>query len=595
MNLEDRIKMAMVVADHYSEFVPFCRDAMHQLGFSLSEMQEDIATYMAYGPDRRVVMAQRAEAKSTIGCIYALWRIIQNPAHRVLMVSQGDTQATNNSHLIIGLIMSWDVLEYLRPERSKRDRTSVNSFDVHWGLRVRQDRSPTLACMSIFGQLTGSRADTLISDDIETGANGRTAGQREAIALLSREFAAICVGGDLIYLGTPHTRESLYNRLPSRGFDVRIWPGRIPSEEQEERYGPSLAPYIKTLIERWGPECRSGYGVDGSRGRPTDPVLRDEDNLIEQELDHGPDGFELQFMLDSTLSDQVRQQLKLSDLIFADWEGTTVPEQIVWRANPSTLMETPPGFPVSNIRLYNGIIPEGTHWVKIPDEDIVMTIDPAGGGVDELAWAIGASLGPYAHVLHVGGLNGGLSDENGKHLIEVIKKYNVSLIEVESNMGHGLFEINLRAMLDNSKLNVAVVGKYATGQKEKRIIDSMVSPLQRHLIVIHPSALKADKFYSDRHGSVKGRDFSVFYQLENITYDRKSLVRDDRLDALAALIRRLKHNFAISEEEAAEARSKAEALAFQNNPMGYTGTAKPRAATPLRGVRKTLQKRRSRR
>ena len=92
----------------------------------------------------------------------------------------------------------------------------------------------------------------------------------------------------------------------------------------EERYGSTLAPYILELIGRG--YKRTGFGVDGTLGESTDTGRYDEDALIEKELDFGPEGFQLQYMLDTTLSDQMRTRIKLSDMLVYSESQDSSPE-----------------------------------------------------------------------------------------------------------------------------------------------------------------------------------------------------------------------------------------------------------------------------
>ena len=59
-----------------------------------------------------------------------------------------------------------------------------------------------------------------------------------------------------MFLGTPQTEESIYNKLRLRGYDCRIWTSRYP--KKPEKYGDALAPMIK--------------GLSATKpGQPTDP------------------------------------------------------------------------------------------------------------------------------------------------------------------------------------------------------------------------------------------------------------------------------------------------------------------------------------
>ncbi|WP_236516262.1 phage terminase large subunit, partial [Escherichia coli] len=151
------------------------------------------------------------------------------------------------------------------------------------------DKSASVSSVGISAQLAGKRADFLLADDIEVMRNSMTQTEREKLALQTREFSAICIHGDIMYLGTPQTKDSIYRELPRRGFSVRVWTGRYPTNEELERYGSGteIAPIImKRLLEN--PELQTGGGIEGNRGQPTDPNHIGEETLQSKELDYGP-------------------------------------------------------------------------------------------------------------------------------------------------------------------------------------------------------------------------------------------------------------------------------------------------------------------
>ncbi|HVH93277.1 MAG TPA: phage terminase large subunit [Candidatus Acidoferrum sp.] len=499
------------------------------------------------------------------------------------------------------LIMQWDILECMRPDRQAGDRTSTEAFDVHYALKG-LDRSPSIACAGITSNLPGRRADLLIPDDIESNKNGLSATQRAQLLHLSKEFSSICTHGDILYLGTPQSKDSIYNTLQGRGFEIRIWPGRYPSwtvdaktgEEidEAEKYAGRLAPLIAQRMQD-NPSLRVGGGIDGSKGQPTDPGRYTDSDLIEKELDKGPEDFQLQYMLDTSLVDALRQQLRLSDLVCANFAPDLLPELIGWQASAAHEVPLGQDFPVTMAKMYYAL-PTSAHLVQ--PKDIFAYIDPAGGGADELAAAASTAVGPYIHVLDVVGLKGGLNTANESELCDFFRRNKVTRIKVESNMGHGLFEINLRAILakepDLAHLVPCVTGEYSTGQKEKRIIDSLVSPMQRHRVVVHKQVFESDAKYGRQHSNEARSGFSLWYQLANITTDRNSLPHDDRLEAVAGAVREFKFVLDQDEHKAAEKRKEAAHAEFMRDPMGYGNQSKQYGSGTRRVIDRRSQRRR---
>lgn len=596
MDVRTRFAHVALLAEQYDRFEDFAADGMKFLGFDLTAQQADIAGYMQDGPRLRMVMAQRGEAKTTLAALYAVWRIIHRPSTRVLIISAGEQNSSDTATLIVRLIMTWDILECLRPDRQAGDRTSTEAFDVHYSLKG-LDRSPSIACAGITSNLPGRRADLLIPDDIESNKNGYTVTQRQQLLHLSKEFSSICTHGDILYLGTPQSKDSIYNTLQGRGFEIRIWPGRYPGiypdpktgemVDEAEKYVGRLAPSIAEAM-RLNPELRTGGGIDGTRGQPTDPARYTDADLIEKELDKGPEDFQLQYMLDTSLVDAQRQQLRLSDLVVANFGADLLPEIIGWQA--AAKYEVPLGneFPVALSKMYFAV---PTDCKFVAPKDVFMFIDPAGGGADELAAACGCALGPYIHILDVMGLKGGLTPVNEAEIRDFIVRNKVSRIKCESNMGAGVFEVHMRAVLNADKelkhLADMVTGEYSTGQKEKRIISSMVSAMQRHRVVVHQRVFDSDTKYGLQHSADARKQYSLWYQLANITTDRDSLPHDDRLEAVAGVVREFRHVLDQDEHKAAAARAEAAYREYMADPMGY-GTSN---RNPTLGTRRVIDRR----
>src|SRR5690606_17497146 len=142
--------------------------------------------------------------------------------------------------------------------------------------------------------------------------------------------------------------------------------------------------------------------------------------------------------------------------------------------------------------------------------------------------------------------------------------------------------------------NVGVKGEYSTGQKERRIIDSLVGAMQRHKVVLHPRVFESDKRWNKQHSVDKRIQRSLFFQISNITTDRDSLPHDDRIEALTGCVRWHKSALILDEEAAARARREAEAREHCENPMGYEDPAYQRAHTKTRGTRGQVHRRRYR-
>ena len=560
-----RFELQAMLAATFKDFREFAVLGMRFLGFPISPMQLDIAWYMQHGDKKRMVQAQRGEAKSTLAALYAVWSLIHNPKYRVLVVSAASDQASDVAIMIVRLLERWFLLCWLRADSSKGDRISYEAYDCHYTLKG-IDKSPSISCIGITANLPGRRADLLIPDDIETPKNSMTQTMREQLLMLSKEFTAICTHGDILYLGTPQSKDSIYKTLPTRGFSVRIWPGRYPTNEELSRYMPdTIAPAILEDIKN-NPSLQHGGGITGEMGKPADTRRYTEMDLQEKELDYGAEGFALQFMLDTTLSDALRTRIKLSDIPVVGFGSENAPETLLYSLE--TRFEFKDRTPA--------LLQDKMYWIAsssnnfLPYQHKVMQIDPAGSGGDEVAFCVGASINSYIHLFTVGGLKGGMTEDNIGKLLDVALEYNCNLIRVESNMGHGVVSSLIIAEIRNRGLSIGVEDFYAKGQKERRIIDTISPITRRHKLVVHKSAIEDDWAYCLQHSQDKRMQFSAFRQLADITYDRGSLAHDDRVDCIEAMCSYLVGTLALDDEALEKQREEEETREWLRNPMGYS-------------------------
>lgn len=525
-----REKQLALLQKTFPQFVPFLIVTLKFLGFSATEIQKDIASFLEFGPKDLMVQAQRGQAKSTITAIFAVWCLIHNPKHRILIVSAGGKQANEISTLICRIILNFEILECLRPDPTKGDRVSVEAFDVHYSLKG-IDKSPSVACTGITGNLQGKRADLLIADDVESQKNSRTAMARELLLSWIRDFASICQNGRIVYLGTPQSDSSVYNTLPQSGFTVRIWPGRYPTPDQIEHYGDMLAPSIKSALER-DYTLGAGGGADGTQGQPVDPELLGEESLQLKERKQGTAFFQLQHMLCTKLADEMRYPLKPIQLVVMRL-GDKLPVSFTRGMS----VEHTKQYQVGSVR-FSCSTPQYVSADVAPPTGRVLRIDPAGGGKngDESGYAVVDQLNGNVYIRKVGAVPGGLEEDKLRALALVAKRWNPDLIIIEKNMGHGAFTHILLPFLRAEGVECAVHDVFETGQKELRIIDTLEPIMGAGNLVIDEDVLLDDWASTSHHPADKRQLFTLMFQFTKVTRDRGALVKDDRLDALAGAV-----------------------------------------------------------
>ena len=494
-------------------------------------VQLDIGEYMQEGPKRRIIEAFRGVGKSWMAAAYVLWLLRNDPQKKIMVVSASKTRADDFAQFCLRLIREMSLLQCLDPDRDEQ-RSASNRFDVRPAI---PDQSPSVKSVGIFGQLTGSRADLILADDVEVPNTAWTVGMREKLLHSVGEFNAILKpGGEIMFLGTPQTEESIYNKLRSRGYECRIWPSRYP--EKPEKYGDALAPVIlDRCIER--------------KGRPTDPDRFSEIDLIEREASYGRSQFTLQFQLDTTLSDMQRFPLKLADLIVME-VNQNAPEKLVWSSGAEYRINDLPSVGFSGDYFHRPAFIHG-EWIEF--QGCVMFIDPSGKGLDETAYSIVAHLNGNLFVLEVGAFREGYTQPVLEGLAQAAKRRKVKLILLEDQFGQGMLESLLQPYLRNV-YPCTVEPVRSNMQKERRIINALEPVLNQHRLIVNRSVVENDSKGREDDPVEAALSYQLFHQLTHLTVDKNCLQHDDRLDALAGAIQYWNESLAIDENRAIKER-----------------------------------------
>jgi len=520
-------------------FRTFLEKVLKHLGFNkATRVQKDIADYLQFGPSSTIIQAFRGVGKSFVTTAFVLWCLDNDPQSKVMVVSANGERAISFSTFATRLIFEMPELAHLRPDKAKRHRESVKAFDV--GPAIPSD-SPSVKSVGINGQLTGSRADIIIADDVEVPKNSFTVIMRERLAELVKEFDNVLKPlptSRVIYLGTPQTEATLYNVLvKERRYELRVWPARVP--EKPDNYRGKLAPLVMKMIE-----------AGAKPGTPVDPERFNDATLIDKELKLGRSTFKMQFQLDTTLSDGARFPLKLEDLIVMGLDPKRGPAAVAWGKDPRTSLDDLQSVGFSGDSYWGPIFtdPKFLEW-----QGAVMAIDPSGRGEDETAYAVVRMLHGRLFLVASGGMKGGYTDENLTKLAQIAKHHSVPSIILESNFGDGMFGALLKPYLTRI-WPVSVEEVRASGQKETRLIQTLEPVMQQHRLVVERQVVEQDLLDSEEFGP----EYSLFHQMTRITKDRGCLGHDDRLDALEMAVSYWLRQMEVDNDKAAQEAAEAE-------------------------------------
>lgn len=503
---------------------------------SPTPVQYQVADYLQNGPNRRIIMAYRGCGKSFLTAGYVLWRLRRDPNCKVLVISAAQDRADAFSVFCHDLLRNWFMVKDLFP--SDTQRFSKVAFDVYG---AKPDQSPSVRSSGIFGQITGSRADLIVADDVETPQSCETQLIRDKLRESIKEFdSVIKPGGEIVFLGTPHTQDSVYAKLETSGYQVRIWPALYPTGKKlKNYYGDRLAPKIQADLE----------ADPGLAGHPVDPRRFDWAELEARQISIGRSTFNLQFLLDISLSDEEKYPLKLRDLCVFRLNRENGPNKVVWLANGDKALDLP------SVGLHGDLFYKPA---QIGDEfleytGVVMSVDPSGRGSDELGYAVVAYLNGNLFLLSSGGLKGGYSEPNLKKLALIAKEFKVKQILVESNLGLGMFSELLKRYL-GTIYPCSVEEVRHTKQKELRIIETLEPVLNQHRLMVDTDVIVNDIASTESYPSEIRSQYQLFFQLTRITKEKNSLRHDDRLDALAMAVQYFTESMAVTEQKAIAAR-----------------------------------------
>ena len=547
----------MNVPEELKDFRNFVYLVWDHLGLpEPTPVQYDIAHYLQHGERRQIVLAYRGVGKSYLTSAYVVWSLLLNPALNILVVSASKTRADDFSTFTQRLINEMPILRHLKARPDQRD--SKIAFDV---APAPAAHAPSVKSVGITGQITGSRADIVVADDVESLGNSETQGMRDKLGNLVKEFDSVLKpDGEIKYLGTYQTEMSLYKVLPERGYIPRVWTGRYPEEKKIATYGDSLAPFILNSLTK-DPSLEN---------QPVDPKRFDEDDLVERELSYGRSGFALQFMLDPSLSDADRYPLKLKDFIVMDIDIETAPEKVIHSSSPEKVLKDLPSVGFSGDYFH---MPQAIDGEWIPYRGTVMTIDPSGRGQDETGYCIMSMLNGYLYVHECSGISGGYTKEALTEIAELAKKYKVKEIQVESNFGDGMFNELLKPYL--MKIYPVTLSEVRhTTQKERRIIETLEPLMNQHKIIVSPDLIENDYSSTKHLPPEKAPQYRLFHQLTRVTQSRGSLAHDDRLEVLAMAahywVEAVGQDVDRRMKEDKEERFQEELDRFMENAIGYS-------------------------
>lgn len=391
------------------------------------------------GETRLLLQAFRASGKSTLIGLFSAWLLWRDPDLRVLVLSAESSLSEKMTRTIRKIIERHPLTKKLRP--SNPDQWASDSFTIN---RKRVSRDPSVLARGIHANITGTRADVIICDDVEVPNTSDTADKREALRerLAENQFI-LTPGGRQIYIGTPHSYYSIYAKDPR----PEIGEGDVFLKDYKRLYVPLLT---ETGESAW-------------------PERYDLADIEKMRRSAGPAKFASQMMLTPTNINDSRLDIKLLRKYDDNLDYLEVQRDMVLSIAGRKLVSASawwdPSFgKASGDASVLAVVytdEDGDQWLHRV-EYITVT---AREGEDE------ATL----QCLQV---------------VEVARSLYLPSITVETN-GLGKFlPAILRRELANARLNCSVIEKVSTASKASRILEAFDAVMAARALHVHASVYK---------------------------------------------------------------------------------------------------------
>ena len=386
-------------------------------GWVVPPLHYEICRWLENRDRVAVLEVFRGAAKSTILALYIAWRLRENPGCRFLVQSADDLTSSKMSADAQHVITMHPLCTAMKGRLWQVVRFSVAGNPDY--------RNASVTAQGIMGNVTSSRADEVIFDDVEVPKNVMTPVLRDTLRRRMSDATHILTpGGSKLYVGTPHTHDSIYEEQIKAGADALVIP---LFNEKNECQWPNYFTEKEVAFRK--KECKTQNEWDSQYmliARPLHNIRLEPDKMIPY-----------------ASQPKIRQ------------------------ANGEMVMT------IGGQR----IVGCSTYWDvalgKVDSDDSVLGVmftDAAG----HLYWQVATALT-------------GEVDDQCKEIRSIVEELNIPGICVETNGPGGFVPAILRKHLRG--LRCGVTEFHATTNKTKRILDAYETPLSGGFLHVHQDLL----------------------------------------------------------------------------------------------------------
>lgn len=497
------------------------------LNWVVPDFHIDVCDFLEDYGSLGLLMMPRGHGKSTILDIYNAWKLYNNPNHLILHQGATDPDAYKVSRGTEQVLERHPLCQLfnIKKERGETQKWWVTgSNDVRHG---------SIHARGILSNVTGSRANEIQNDDVEVPGNIGSPEAREKLRYRLGEQTFILIpGGQELYVGTPHTHDSLYSEIMLNP-DAKCLIFRM--FEKEKR----IEQVIQAVVDFKPVYIFSGIG------RRSKLLVEGQDYQVVQK----GTGYFITFDESHTLIDIYSEAL---------WPERFTPKEMQKRRRKCrTLNEWDSQYqlhakPVGDVRLNpDKMIPydcepvltraNGVWRMMLGERQIVgvtCSWDPSSGktksDVSAVELVLHDDLGnKYWHRSNE--LTGEVvkTDEQGNimggqvwQLCDLIEQFNIPKVSIETNGIGNFAPAALKGALKKRRIRCGVTEQHSTQAKNKRILEGLEGPLISGMLWVHVSVIDTED------GENTSKQYKQMQQFNPALSDQE----DDHLDSLARAV-----------------------------------------------------------
>ena len=497
------------------------------LNWVVPDFHLDVCDFLEDYGTLGLLMMPRGHGKSTILDIYNAWKLYCNNEHLILHQAATDKDAAKASRGTEQVVEKHPLCQLFGVHKARGELQK-------WWISGSSDvRHGSIHARGVLSNVTGARANEIQNDDVEMPSNIGTPEAREKLRYrLSEQTHILIPGGSKLFVGTPHTHDSLYTQIQKQGAKCMI----LKMFEKEKRFEN----ITECLVDFDPVYIFSGIGVQAK-------LLKEGVNY--QWIKQG-NAFKIIFTESHYLIDVYSEAL---------WPERFTPQVMEERRRECrTLNEWDSQYqmhakPIGDVRLDpDKMIPydceptlrraNGQYIMMLGERQIVgitMRWDPSSGklksDISSVALVLHDDFGnKYWHrsvaltgevVTH--DAQGNIIGGQVWQLCDLIAEFNVPSISIETNGIGNFAPASLKGALKARRIRCGVNEVHNTGNKNKRILEALEGPLMSGLLWVHTSVIDTPE-----EGENSSRQYKNMRMFNPAIADQD----DDDLDSLAGAV-----------------------------------------------------------